>query len=138
MRTHVRTLLLLTIAIGVSIGAHAADFVTRTYPMSIDVEGRYVQSAIFLRLQVRDYDLPFERFASAAQDPYERAFVSFVNALRDNDTASAAKMLAPERRVAAAATDAQPRMEHSPAEVVRGYRAGFGEMKDITVVAQVL
>lgn len=134
MHKSIKTLLLVVTA-SISATLYATDFVTRTYPLGIDIEGQYFQSSIFLRLQVKDYNMPFAEFAKGEHDAYESTFISFITALRENDAARTAKLLQPERR---AATAAAPKPEHSPADVLRAYRAAFDAMKDIVVVAQIL
>ena len=137
MRTIIRASIVL-FAVSVALGAHAADFAIRTYPLSLDIEGRYFQSSIFLRLQVRDYNLPFAEFAKGERDPYERAFATFITALRDDDTVTASKMLAPTLHAASGTTAALLKSDRTPAQLVTAYRAVFGGMKDIVVDAEVL
>ena len=123
------TSLAVLFAVAVTMTARAADFTTRTYPLGVDVEGRYFHSSIYMRLEVKDYNEPFTTFASRDLDPYEAAFAMFIKALQNNDAVSATKLMQGKSKF---------KDQYSPSQIVSMYRTAFAGMKDVTVVAQVL
>ena len=109
----------------IAVAGYGAEFTTRTYPLTVNVEKQYFQSAIYLRLEVKDYNQPFEVFAASAHDPYEATFTAFVTAVRNNDNTAAVRLLLPSTM-------------HATGDTVKLYRAAFDGMRDITVISQVL
>jgi hypothetical protein len=134
MRTIIHRIIIIA-ATMLTFGADA-DFVTRSHPLTVDVEGTSVLSTLYLRFQVEEYGQPFEEFAKGDHDAHEAAFVAFVRALQSNDRAVAEKLY--RRPVRAASQDLPATVsELSAADAVIAYRKAFGGMKDIHVVSRV-
>jgi hypothetical protein len=122
-----------------SLPALAADFATLSYPIAINVEGEPLRSSVYLKLKVKEYGVPLETFAEGDLDGREAKFAQWMGALRVRDYAKAEAML---RQPQASARSVEPTQIHAvartPKQIVDMYDNAFGELRDVTVVAQVL
>src|SRR5919106_3086477 len=86
-----------------STSAFAADtFATMSYPLGVNVDGTYIPSSMYLNFSIKPYNVPLDRFAAGELDARERAFVSFMSAVRTKEYARAEALLASPRPAALA------------------------------------
>lgn len=142
-----KRLFLIPVLFAVALCATAAEapegFVTLSYPLAVNVESEYVPTAMHLKFDIKRYDASFDAFAARTLDAREAKFAQWMKAVRSRDYARAQSLYAAPRPVQASVDKSA---EHSrvqaiprtPKSVVDMYHAGFGGMRDITVVAQIL
>ena len=54
-------------------------------PIPVEIEGRPVHCQLYLKLEMKNYDLPFDKFATGSLDKAETMFATAVEAIRKED-----------------------------------------------------
>jgi hypothetical protein len=125
--------------------AQAQQFTVRNFPIPISVDGEHVRSNVFLQFEMKDYGMPFSKFAGMHLDPREAVFAELVRAMQHNDAKAVEKVLAPQKPRKPepdekGGTVLMPEMtpEKNAVDVTTVYRAAFGNLENVDVIAQVL
>ncbi|HXC42672.1 MAG TPA: hypothetical protein VNY51_04015 [Candidatus Dormibacteraeota bacterium] len=63
-------------------------------PIPVEIEGRRVHCQIYLKLEMKNYDLPFDKFATGSLDKPETMFATAVRAIRKEDATKFASVWA--------------------------------------------
>ena len=81
-------LLLLSLLTFISIGVPvmSAEIQTKSYPLAFHVDlSYYIPTSLYIKCDVKDYNMPFPDFATEEKGPRESRFTEFVVAMRNND-----------------------------------------------------
>jgi hypothetical protein len=62
-----------------------AELTRVSVPIPVEIEGRPVHSQLYLKLEMKNYDLPFDKFATGSLDKPETMFATAVQAIRKED-----------------------------------------------------
>jgi hypothetical protein len=126
-------------------GARAQQFTVRNFPIPINVDGEHVRSNVLLQFEMKDYGVPFSKFAGMRLDPREAVFAELIHGMQHNDPKAVEKVLAPQKPRKPepdekTGTVLMPEMtpEKNALDVTTVYRAAFGNFENIDVIAQVL
>jgi hypothetical protein len=57
-------------------------------PVPVDIDGQATRSQLYLKVEMKSYNLPFDQFAAGHPDKAEALFVKTVQAVRKNDVAA--------------------------------------------------
>jgi hypothetical protein len=124
--------------------AQAQQFTVRNFPIPINIDGEHVRSNIFLQFEMKDYGVPFSKFAGMHLDPREAVFAELIRGLQHNDLKAVEKVLAPQKPRKPepdekGGTVLMPEMtpEKNAQDVTTVYRAAFGNFENVDVIAQV-
>jgi hypothetical protein len=103
------------------------DFEMLSYPVPIDLEGRAIRSSLFLRMKVKNYNLPLEEFEKRKLEPREAVFAQFIRALRESDYGTVARLV----------YGREPWEGEIAKVTVETWRDSFGNFEDMTLLSQV-
>jgi hypothetical protein len=125
--------------------ASAQEFTVRNFPMPISIDGEHVRSGVFLQFEMKDYGVPFSKFSASHLDPREAVFAELIRGIQRNDPKAVEKVFMPARPRKVNPDEkggviSTPPMTpaQAAADVTNVYRAAFGNLENIDVIAQVL
>jgi hypothetical protein len=125
--------------------ATAQQFAVRNYPVPISIDGEHIRSGLFLQFEMKDYGVPFSKFSASHLDPREAIFAELVRGIQRKDYKAVEKVLMPARPRKETPGDTNGVISAPPltpqqaaVEIVDSYRAAFGNLENIDVIAQVL
>jgi hypothetical protein len=125
----------------VSAGAFSLSgqgFRPMSIPLPIVIEGKPVPSKMYLKVEMKSYNQPFDQFAAGHPDKVEAMFVKAVKAVRKNDVEAFASVWSPPDQMKSIG---QPRAvklsENGPDSWLKVIRSMF-DFDKLTVVAEVL
>jgi hypothetical protein len=72
--------------------ALAQQFAAVSVPIPVEIDGQPTHCRLYLKLETKSYNVPFEKFAAAPLDSAQRMFATAVNAIRKNDAAKFASV----------------------------------------------
>lgn len=140
MKTMTRQFALAAAAVVIALTAHGADFTTVSVPVGINVEGAYVPSSMYVKMKLKQYNVPLDVFAAGQLDPREATFAALMNSIRDKNYIRAEALL--ERHPASVQMQhARSRVVQQPRsarETVDLYNKAFNGLRDVSVVSQIL
>jgi hypothetical protein len=68
------------------------EFGAVSVPIPVEIDGQPTHCRLYLKLETKSYNVPFEKFAAAPLDSAQRMFATAVNAIRKNDAAKFASV----------------------------------------------
>ncbi|HMD05450.1 MAG TPA: hypothetical protein VKG68_09230, partial [Candidatus Binatus sp.] len=80
---------LLIIAPGIALGQ---QFAAVSVPTPVEIDGQPTHCRLYLKLETKSYNVPFEKFAAGRLDDAQTMFATAVNAIRKNDAAKFASV----------------------------------------------
>ena len=127
-------------AIVVCFGAlsFAQDFVRLSVPVPIFIDSQLTGSKLYLKLEMKNINRPFDEFAAGRLDKSETMFVTAMRAARKNDAAGFAEVwTAPDQMPSPGRNASGHLKEDDPGAWLKLYRSMF-DFDKITVVAEAL
>lgn len=67
-------------------------FTRLSVPIAVEIEGQPVHCQLYFKLEMKSYNVPFDKFAAGPMDKAETMFATAVEALRKDDTAKFASV----------------------------------------------
>ncbi len=118
--------------------ACAQKFESVSLPVPVEIEGTPVHCPLYLKLELKRYNIPFDKFAAGPMDKAQAMFVTAVQAIRKRDTAKFASVwTSPDQTKRLSQTTTVAMVENSPANWIDVARTNF-DFDHLNVVAEVL
>jgi hypothetical protein len=115
------------------------EFKKMSIPLPIVIEGKPIPSKMYLKVEMKSYNEPFDEFAAGPRDKAEAMFVKAVQAVRKNDAAVFGSVWTPPDQMKS--IGGQPRVvkmaDNGPDGWMKVIRSMF-DFSKLTVVAEVL
>lgn len=116
----------------------APGFSRMSIPLPIVIEGKPTPSKMYLKVDMKSYNEPFDQFAASHPDKAEAMFVKAVQAVRKNDAAAFGSVWsAPDQMKSTGQTKVVRMSDNGPEAWMKAIRSMFNFDK-LTVVAEVL
>jgi hypothetical protein len=116
----------------------AEGFRTRSFAIPINVEGEHIRSSLFLKLEIKYYNIPLAEFASAPLDDRERAFFQLADGIRKKNYGQVEQLLRSASKEKVESERILDTKDESIQKTVDLYWSAFGGFENIQVVCQVL
>ena len=72
--------------------ASKEEFTRVSIPLPVEIDGQPVRCALYLKFEMKSYDIPFDQFAAGPLDKEQTMFVTVVQAIRKADAAKFASV----------------------------------------------
>lgn len=106
-------------------------------PIPVEIEGRPTHCQLYLKVEMKDYNVDFEKFAAGPLDKVQTIFATGVNALRKNDVTKFASVWSSPDQMKGRSDLTIKMVDESPAAWLNLARSNF-DFNHLTVVAEVL
>lgn len=127
-------------AVVMSLGAisFAQGFSRLSVPVPIFIDSQLTHSKLYLKLEMKDVNRPFDQFAAGHLDKSEAMFITAMRAIRNNDAAAFAEVwTAPDQMPSPGKNASGHLKEDDPGSWLKLYRSMF-DFDRITVLAEAL
>jgi hypothetical protein len=118
--------------------ASAQNFDYVSLPVPVEIEGRPVHCPLYLKLELKRYNISFDKFAAGPTDTAQAMFVTAVQAIRKRDaTKFASVWTSPDQMKRLSQSTTVSLVENTPANWIEAARSNF-DFDHLNVVAEVL
>ena len=138
-----KTLFALQIAVGLSLALLAAptsvfggEFTRVSIPIPVEIDGQPMRCALYLKFEMKSYDIPFDQFAAGPLDKEQTMFVTAVQAIRKADAAKFASVWTSPNQMKGLGTTIITLVDDSPQNWIGQARSNF-DFDKLRVIAQV-
>ena len=106
-------------------------------PIPVDIDGQTVRCPLYLKLEMKSYNIPFDKFAAGSMDKAQTMFATAVEAIRKEDAAKFGSVWTPpEQMKRLGQTTVTLLSDNTPGGWIKVARSTF-DFNKITVVAEV-
>ena len=130
-------------AVGMSIAllvaptfAFGDEFSRVSIPLPIEIDGRPVRCPLYLKFEMRSYNIPFDQFAAGPLDKEQTMFVTAVQAIRKADTARFASVWTSPNQMKGLGTTTITLTDDSPENWISVARSNL-DFDNLKVIAQI-
>jgi hypothetical protein len=116
--------------------AFAQGFARVSVPIPVEIEGQTVRCPLYLKLEMRSFNQPLEKFAAGGLDNPAGMFFTAVEAIRSNDSAKFASVWAAPNQMAGPGAESVALADNSAEGWLKAIRGMFN-FDTLTVVAEV-
>jgi len=117
--------------------AFSQGFARFSVPIPVEIEGKPVRSQLYFKLELKSYNVPFDQFAAEPLDAAQKMFVTAVDGIRKNDTATFASVWTAPDQMKGVDSLAVKLTDDSPANWMKLARSNL-DFDHLTIVAEVL
>ncbi|MGA6970856.1 MAG: hypothetical protein WBY93_04445 [Candidatus Binatus sp.] len=125
---------LLVVAPGIVL---AQEFGGVSVPIPVEIDGQPTHCRLYLKLETKNYNVPFEKFAAGPMDSAQTMFATAVDAIRKNDAAKFASVWTSPDQMKRTSQVTVSLADNSTANWLQVARSMF-DFDKLTVVAEVL
>jgi hypothetical protein len=125
---------LLVVAPGIVLGQ---EFGGVSVPLPVEIDGQPTHCRLYLKLETKSYNVPFEKFAAGPMDNAQTMFATAVDAIRKNDAAKFASVWTSPDQMKRTSQVTVSLADNSTANWLQVARSMF-DFDKLTVVAEVL
>jgi hypothetical protein len=104
-------------------------------PIPIEIDGRPVPCPVYLNLESKSYNLPFDAFAARRHDKAQAMFATAVYAIREGNAAKFASVWTPPNEMQARSTTSVSMVPNSAENWLSAARSAF-RFNELVVIAQ--
>jgi hypothetical protein len=105
-------------------------------PLPIEIDGQPTRSTLYLKFEMKSYDLPFDQFAAGPLDKEQTMLVTAVQALRKVDAAKFASVWTSPNKMKGIGTTVITMVDDTPQNWISQYRSIF-DPDNLKIIAQV-
>ena len=116
--------------------ASKEEFTRVSMPLPVEIDGKPVRCALYLKFEMRSYDIPFDQFAAGPLDKEQTMFVTAVQAIRSADAAKFASVWRSPNQMKGLGTTIITLVDDSPENWIGQARNNF-DFDNLRVIAQV-
>jgi hypothetical protein len=114
------------------------EFDRSSVPIPVDIDGQLVHCPLYLNVEMKSYNVPFDKFAAGSMDEARTMFVTAVQAIRQQDAAKFASVWTSPDQMKRLSQKTTVRLVDNSAESwINVARSNF-DFDNLTVVAEVL
>jgi len=121
----------------ISTSVFGQGFTRVSVPIPVEIEGQPIHCQLYLKLEMKSYNLPFDAFAAQSLDKAQTMFVTGVEAIRKQDTAKFASVWTSPDDMKSRGGVTVKMADESIANWIKLARSNF-DFDHLTVVAEVL
>lgn len=125
---------LLVVAPGIVLGQ---EFGGISVPIPVELDGQPTHCRLYLKLETKSYNLPFEKFAAGPMDNAQTMFATAVDAIRKDDAAKFASVWTSPDQMKRLSQVTVTLADNSTDSWIKVARSNF-DFDKLTVVAEVL
>ena len=130
-------------AVGLSLALSAGstcaseeEFTRVSIPLPVQIDAQPVRCALYLKFEMKSYDIPFDQFAAGTLDKEQTMFVTAVQAIRKADAAKFASVWTSPNQMKGLGTTIITLVDDSPDNWISQARSNF-DFDNLRVIAQV-
>ena len=112
-------------------------FTRLSVPIPVEIEGQPVHCQLYLKLEMKSYNVPFDQFAAGTLDTAQKMFSTAVKGIRKNDTAAFASVWTAPDEMSGHSNLTLKMADNSVASWMKLARSNI-DFDHVTVVAEVL
>ncbi len=112
------------------------EFTRVSIPLPVEIDGQPVRSALYLKFEMKSYDIPFDQFAAGPLDKEQTMFVTVVQAIRKADAAKFASVWTSPNQMEGLGTTIITLVDDRPENWINQARSIF-DFDNLRVIAQV-
>ena len=116
--------------------AFGETFTRVSIPIPVEIDGQPVRSALYLKFEMKSYDIPFDQFATGPLDKEQMMFVTAVQAIRKADAAKFASVWTSPNQMKGLGTTIITLVDDSPQNWIGQARSNF-DFDNLRLIAQV-
>ena len=110
---------------GAATCAFAEEFSQVSIPLAVNIDGRPLHSGLYLKVEMKSYNIPFDQFAAGSLDKEQTMFVTAVQAIRKADAAKFASVWASPNKMNGLGTTVISLEDDSPQNWMNQARSVF-------------
>jgi hypothetical protein len=134
-RTIVQAVGLSLALLAVSASVFGEEFSRVSIPLAVNIDGRPMHSSLYLKCEMKSYDIPFDQFAVGPLDKEQTMFVTAVQAIRHAEAAKFASVWTSPNQMQGLGTTIIAMADDSPANWMSVARSNF-DFDHLKLIAQ--
>ena len=135
IRTALRTIGVFLALLAAPTFVFGEEFTRASVPLSIWVDGRGVRCPLYLKFEMKSYNIPFDQFAAGHLDKEQEMFVTAVQAIRKADAAKFASVWTAPNQMKGLGTTVIALTDNSPENWMKVARSNL-DFDNLRVIAQ--
>lgn len=135
-RTIIHTAGLLLALLVAATSVFGEEFSRVSVPLPVEIDGRPMRCPLYLKFEMKSYNIPFNQFAAGPLDKEQTMFVTVVQAIRKSDAAKFKSVWTSPNQMKGLGTTIITLADDSPENWIRQARSIF-DFDNLKVIAQV-
>jgi len=135
IRTALRTIGVFLALLGAPTLVFGEDFTRVSVPLPVLIDGQLVRCPLYLKFEMKSYNIPFDQFAAGHLDKEQEMFVTAVQAIRKADPAKFASVWTAPNQMKGLGTTIIALIENSPENWMNVARSNL-DFDNLRVIAQ--
>ena len=136
LRTTLRVAGLFLALLAAATSVFGAEFSRVSIPLPVAIDGRPMRCSLYLKLDMKSYNIPFDQFAAGSLDKAQTMFVTAVQAIRKADVAKFASVWTSPNQMKGLGTTIITMADDRPENWISQARSIF-DFDNLKVIAQV-